>query len=298
MWKEIVHPKVKYALYITILILFAVDNNPNVTAGNLCAPISQGYGRDGRDGRDGRPGPTGPVGPPGRDGVNYGVKGDKGDSGPQGPPGLPGKQGENGINGRDGAPGPQGPPGTGGVVFTRWGRLSCPNTTGTQLLYSGRAAGSEGNRWGYTGGGANYICLPDEPEFLSYFNGASDFQSFVEGSEYEVGDGKGALKQLHNHNVPCVVCYASTRVSYLMIPAKTTCPKSWTTEYQGYLMTERYMHARNKVYECVDKDAESIPGTSADTHGAMFNHVQAKCNGLLCPPYDESKELACVVCTK
>ena len=25
----------------------------------------------------------------------------------------------------------------GGVVFTRWGRFACPNTTGTQLLYKG-----------------------------------------------------------------------------------------------------------------------------------------------------------------
>ena len=37
-----------------------------------------------------------------------------------------------------------GPPGptTGGVVYTRWGRTTCPNTTATQLLYAGRAAGS------------------------------------------------------------------------------------------------------------------------------------------------------------
>ena len=40
-----------------------------------------------------------------------------------------------------------------------------------------------------------------------------------------------------------------------MIPAKNTCPKTWTTEYQGYLMSERSIHKHNAVYECVDKDA-------------------------------------------
>ena len=41
--------------------------------------------------------------------------------------------------------GPTGPPGqkgeaggsTGGVVYTRWGRKHCPQTTGTSELYSG-----------------------------------------------------------------------------------------------------------------------------------------------------------------
>ena len=55
-----------------------------------------------------------------------------------------------------------------------------------------------------------------------------------------------------------------------MIPAKITCPKTWTTEYQGYLMTQHYAHKRNAVYECVDKDAESIPGSIAHTNGALF----------------------------
>ena len=57
-------------------------------------------------------------------------------------------------------------------------------------------------------------------------------------------------------------------------------------------------HKCNTVYECVDKDAESIPESAASTNGTLFHHVQAQCNGLLCPPYDQEKELACVVCTK
>ena len=55
-----------------------------------------------------------------------------------------------------------------------------------------------------------------------------------------------------NHYIPCAVCYTSTKVVKLMIPAKTVCPTSWTVEYVGYLMAGYYGHKRNVVYECVD----------------------------------------------
>ena len=247
-----------------------ISPTTNVTTKTPYIQILQG-----RDGRDGIQGPPGLAGTPGRDGTNGkdGSKGDKGESGPQGPPGQS----------------------NGGVVFTRWGRTTCPTTNDTELLYKGIAAGSH---YSQSGGGANYICLPDKPEFLSYIPGASQYQSYIYGAEYQSYINSGPFSQLNDHNVPCVVCYVSTRVSYLMIPAKITCPKTWTTEYQGYLMTERYSHRRNAVYECVDKDPESIPGSIANKNGALFYHVQAQCNGLLCPPYDKEKELACVVCTK
>ncbi|XP_019850579.1 PREDICTED: collagen alpha-3(IV) chain-like [Amphimedon queenslandica] len=69
----------------------------------------------GRDGRDGLPG---------RDGV----KGERGDRG---------EKGETGARGDTG-------PKSGGVVYTRWGRKSCP--TGVELLYEGIAGGSYWNQ--------------------------------------------------------------------------------------------------------------------------------------------------------
>ena len=123
----------------------------NVTTNTPYIQILQG-----RDGRDGIQGPPGLAGTPGRDGTNgkIGSKGDKGESGPQGPPG----------------------PNNGGVVFTRWGRTTCPTTNDTELLYKGKAAGSH---YTQTGGGANYICLPDQPEFLSYTPGVYEYQSYI-----------------------------------------------------------------------------------------------------------------------
>jgi len=251
-------------------------------------------GRDGRDGRDGVPGPCGPQGQRGEAGVAGprgppGPQGQKGDSG--GPQGPPGPQGQKGVAG---ATGPQGPPGprSGGAVYTRWGKTSCPNVSGTELVYAGRAGGSQYNQ---KGGAANYLCMPGDPDYLRYESGVQGY-SYVYGVEYDSYRGQ-PLSAVHNHNVPCAVCYASTRVAVTMIPAKTRCPLTWTLEYSGYLMSENRGHYRT-MYECVDKNPDSIPGSATNTNPALIYHVEANCNGMACPPYDPQKELTCAVCTK
>ena len=214
-------------------------------------------GRDGRDGRDGVPGPRGP-------------QGQRGDQGVAGPPG----------------------PRNGGVVYTRWGKSTCPSISGTTLVYAGRAGGT---RWHHKGGGANYLCMPDDPDYLSYQPGVQG-NNYVYGVEYE-SYSSAPLSAVFEHNAPCAVCYASTRVAVTMIPAKTQCPSNWTLEYSGYLMSDNRAYHRT-MYECVDKNPDSVPGSAADTDGALFYHVEANCNGMLCPPYDPQKELTCAVCTK
>ena len=230
----------------------------------------------GRDGRDGRDGNEGRVGRPG----------------PQGESGLQGERGPHGREGLAGPPGPQGPPGarTGGVTYTRWGHNTCPNVAGTEMLYSGRLAGVFYNA---KGGGANYLCLPDNPEYtLRYRSGVNGY-SKVHGTEYEY-----PIVGTHDHGVPCAVCYTTTRVAMVMIPAKTSCPTNWTREYYGYIMSENNGSDRSRnQYVCVDKDQVSVPGTSANINGNVLYHVEAACHGIQCPPYDPAKELNCVVCT-
>ena len=85
-----------------------------------------------------------------------------------------------------------------------------------------------------TGGGANYLCMPNDPDYLGHQSGVQGW-SFVYGTEYYTQGGP--LKAVHCHNVPCAVCYASMRVAVTMIPAKTRCPSTWTLEYSGYLMS-------------------------------------------------------------
>ena len=271
-------------LIIAVLLVSAIipfsacdGHNRSVNITSTCLqdnhPVHQLIkGRDGRDGRDGPTGRDGLPGPLGRNGRD-GTRGQKGDKGERGEPGIVG------------APGPV----SGGATYTRWGRTSCPNITGTSLIYSGRA----GKSWlDQRGGGGNYQCLPNNPEYGQYTSGVQGY-SPIFGVEYQFP----IQSALHDHNVPCAVCHVSTRAAVLMIPAWRHCPSQWTLEYTGYLMTEHTTH-NTATYECVDKDAEAVPGSRANNDGGLFYHVEASCNGLPCPPYVAEKELTCAVCTK
>ena len=219
----------------------------------------------GRDGRDGLPG---------RDGQ----KGERGDKG---------EKGEKGEAGAVGGAGPK----SGGVVYTRWGRKSCPNDTGAQLVYEGITGGSH---WVHSGGGANYVCLSKVPQYMSTH--VPPRYSSMYGTEYE--DVNGIFPGKHDHNAPCAVCYSSTKTVKLMIPARITCPSSWTIEYKGYLMAEHYGQKKNTVYECFDENPESIPNSSANIGNAAIYFTLSTCNGLPCPPYVNNRAITCVVCTK
>ena len=100
----------------------------------------------------------------------------------------------------------------------------------------------------------------------------------------------------HNHNVPSAVCYTSNRDAELMIPARINCPRSWTEEYQGYLMSSHHGHYRID-YACVDERAEFIPGTASNRDGALFYNVVAEPKRGL-PGYVATDTITCVVCTK
>lgn len=218
-------------------------------------------GRDGLHGRDGSQGPIGPTG-------------------------------ERGPQGKEGPPGPL----SGGASYIRWGKSTCPDVKGTQIVYSGLAGGSF---FGNEGGGANYLCMPKDPEYSSTLR----YQSGINGaSPLFAAEYESPIQGTHNHNVPCAVCRVSTRSTVVMIPAKPSCPPTWTREYYGYLMADYKGVSRNirgrTMYECVDRAMESVPGSSANTNGALFYHTEAVCNvGLPCPSYNNHQELNCVVCT-
>ena len=149
------------------------------------------------------------------------------------------------------------------------------------------------------GGGAEYLCLPDEPEFMEFTPGQQDIRSKVYGAEYEISSDNIFFNDLNEFNVPCAACAAVERANKIMIPAKVTCPPTWTREYYGYLMSARNDFQRTS-YECVVMNAEAIPGTGSDINGALFYPVEAVCHGIDCDntPYEDGAELACVVCTK
>ena len=116
----------------------------------------------------------------------------------------------------------------------------------------------------------------------------------IHGAEYQIHSTLPI--DVDDHNVPCAVCATALRGSLLKIPARISCPDSWTLEYSGYLMTENKIYYR-KAAECVDKDPETVPGGATNTDGAlfynMFYNTEVVCNGLPCPPYEPEKELTC-----
>ena len=241
--------------------------------------------RDGRDGLTGPPGPQGFAGIPGTPAT----------------PGRDGQPGAKGEKGQEGPTGAQGPPGLsgGGVTYVRWGKTTCPNVPGTETVYDGYTAGTEHR---HPGGGANVICLPKVPQYHVEASINIPLKSELYGAEYQVNGDSQHLRGHHDRNAPCAVCEVSTRSKHLMIPALYDCPAGWTEEYDGWLVAERTNYGTHKgriTYTCLDKNPDVLPGLYANTDGVLLQHVEVTCNyGVPCPPYDDLKELSCVVCTK
>ena len=156
-----------------------------------------------------------------------------------------------------------------------------------------------GEHFNHPGGGANYLCLPHNPKYGMYKDGYQT-AGYMFGTEYEVSEYSRDpfKKSLHNHEVPCVVCFVKSRGSMLMMPARNDCPSGWTEEYHGYLMTARYSHKSSKSFVCVDSDPEYVPGSHGNKDGALLQPVEGRCGALPCLPYVEGRELTCAVCTK
>jgi len=181
-----------------------------------------------------------------------------------------------------------------GTVYVRWGHDQCPSTA--QLVYSGRVTGPN---WDHSGGGSNPQCLPMDPNFLTPISG-NQHRALMYGAEYRTNtDSNSHVHGRHNFDVPCAVCHVAERSTVYMVPAKYTCPTEWTREYYGYLMAQDSGtgHYRTQ-HTCIDIALKPVPGTSANNDGFLFYFVEGRCGSLPCPPYDNTKELSCAVCTK
>ncbi len=157
------------------------------------------------------------------------------------------------------------------------------------LVYAGMMAGSHHH---HSEGGVNRLCMPKDPQYtLPFINGVQNYSPLYP-VEYQDTIRK------NGYDIPCAVCMVSTKNLVLMVPAKTSCPPGFTREYYGYIMSER-VHENHKrsMFECVDKNLGSVYGSQHAVYGGLFGHVEAVCNALPCPPYNNYKELNCAVCT-
>ncbi|VDI45170.1 Hypothetical predicted protein [Mytilus galloprovincialis] len=178
-----------------------------------------------------------------------------------------------------------------GVTYVRWGKKECPK--GVDMVYTGQVGG---NHYSHKGGGVNYLCLPNNPENGKAFK-TDNTQLF--GTEYETTGGHKptGMKDMHQKEVPCAVCHQRKKSVLLMIPARKTCYKGWTSEYSGYLLTDHKTYS-SKEYLCVDKHSEPLDNKAGNEDGALLYGISTKCGSLRCPPYKDAVDVQCVVCTK
>ncbi|VDH94265.1 Hypothetical predicted protein [Mytilus galloprovincialis] len=183
----------------------------------------------------------------------------------------------------------------GGAFYIRWGRKDCPVVNGTNLVYSGIAGGGA---WKETGSGTNYLCLPHDPDFApSDFPNALQIhglKAHVWGAEYQFAYGNVKV----DDDVPCAACLDTNAVTSVMIPGKNSCPATWTKQYGGFLCANHYGHAGASEYSCVDENPQYFEGSRQNLDGKLFYPVSTVCGSLPCPPYENSKYLKCVVCSR
>ena len=182
------------------------------------------------------------------------------------------------------------------TTYVRWGRADCPNNPNTELVYSGKAAGSKFNE---RGGGANYLCMPVEspvaPEFTNFEPGAQTNRAHLFGLDYVTFDGP--LRAVNGRDPPCAVCLTRHKSTNIMIPGRLNCPADWTKEYSGYLMSTFSFYDRTS-FVCVDGNPQEYRVSVDDiSNVGIFGHVEAMCSSLPCPPYEEGKEVTCVICS-
>lgn len=153
-----------------------------------------------------------------------------------------------------------------------------------------------GGYYDHPGGDSNFLCMTNSPRYDKFISGLQGITG-IYSAEYGTSL-PGDKNNTQNHDVPCVVCYARSRGSQMIIPATNNCPSGWTREYHGYLMTSHYAHKHSSEFVCIDADAEVVPGSQTGSDGALLYVVGGSCGALPCRPYINGYELTCVVCTK
>jgi len=169
---------------------------------------------------------------------------------------------------------------------------------------SGHAAG---HHYAHGGGGSNYLCLPEEPDWKNHAD-TTPPSGYLYGVQYHTAAAHDSFFSRVNNAggssfqgkpAACAVCYVAQRSASVMIPASTRCPGGWTQEYSGYLMSENAASSSRDAttYICVDEAPEVASG-GASTSRSCLSFVKVGCGILPCSIYNSGWELACVVCSK
>jgi len=173
-----------------------------------------------------------------------------------------------------------------GSTFVRWGALTCPDSS--ELIYKGFGAGSH---HGHAGGGANFLCLVEDPSDAPDTNTGNNNQAILYGMEWR--DHYVGAYQNHG-DVGCSTCSFSG-ATYTKW-GSTECESGHTTLYAGNVMSSHHGHYRSE-WICVDP-LRQVHSKSNNGHqtSALLYLAEYECGALPCGPFDTHKEVACAVC--
>ncbi|KAH3807577.1 hypothetical protein DPMN_135922 [Dreissena polymorpha] len=158
-----------------------------------------------------------------------------------------------------------------------------------------------GNRYNKNGA-SDFVCLLGDPIWGVYSDSPLTYSPQIYGTEYEMSFYSAGATQffgsnIHDHDGPCAVC-RSSRPTTVMIPGRNQCYPGWTMEYSGYLVSGLSEQSSPTNYACLDTKPEFELGDAEDRDGKLMYLVVAACGSLKCPPYVQSREITCVVCSK
>ena len=164
---------------------------------------------------------------------------------------------------------------SGSTTYVRWGKTTCPATSGTTKVYSGRIGGMT---YAATGGTSSQLCMSIEPKFAN--KGSGDSATYIYGTEYQTAASNPFNNKLHDYDAECVICRTRSRGSSIVVNGRNDCPAGWTLEYHGYLMATYQGDAGLTEAICVDVDANANPATKLDLNGNTLHVLQAGCGSL------------------
>lgn len=74
--------------------------------------------------------------------------------------------------------------------------------------------------------------------------------------------------------------------------------RSGKKQYHGLLCVNMYGHPAASEYACVDSEPQYFEGKRGNSDDKLFYPAVSVCGSLPCPPYENSKYITCVVCSK
>jgi len=178
----------------------------------------------------------------------------------------------------------------------------CPS--GTVPLYKGFMTGSHS---GAGGSASNFLCAHEDPKYVRGSAGFQGWAGALHGVELDLNSPQMKALfltdnvnggEVHNQDLPCVVCYVAASDDQIMITGRPDCGNSgYDLQYSGFLVSETNADRKRSEFVCVDEAPQGRLGGNGDMNQAVVFPVESACGSLPCSPYVDGMEVTCAVCT-